>query len=237
MIQLSKKHIISFLVLLSILVFSCGDSGGGSDPDPNPNPDPEGNLPRKAQAILPANGEPCSEFEEVVGDPTKVLIFFEWSSAQLAQEYEIRIFAGQNQVFNESTASLESSTILDGGKSYTWYIIAKNTEGETQSDTFSFTTPGEPDGNYAPYAAQISLDYNSSTSEMSVSWVGGDEDGDSLTYDVKVWEEGVLIEDFTELTETSLDPITVFPIFEYRVEVISTDSFGDFSVSTVSLVY
>ena len=233
MIGTSKRYII-YSVFTIFLVVSCNDSAAS---DPNTDSEPQMNLPGKVQGTLPINGEPCSEFEEVDGELSKALIFFEWDSTPFAQNYEIRIFNGGNQVFIESTSSLASNAILDKGKSYTWSIIAKNAYGETTSDTFSFTTPGEPIGNFAPYAAQITLNFASDTTEMSISWIGSDEDGDTLTYDVRLWENDELFMEFNDLTISSLDPISVNPTYTYMVEVVSIDNPGNFSISKATLIY
>ncbi len=228
MIQAFKKYI--FL----LLIVGLGSCGGSDSSDPAPD---EPNFPGKAQGTLPANGEPCSEFEEVPGDPSKASIFFKWTSAEFTRDYELKVFEGQNEVLREIFTSLETSIVLDKGKSYSWSVTTKNDEGETSSDTFSFTTPGEPVGNYAPYAAEITISFNIATSQMSLSWLGSDEDGDSLTYDVSIWQDGELLVTFNDLLSGAVDNVAVVQQSQYDIEVTSKDGFGNFSISKTSKTF
>lgn len=228
MIRAFKKYV--FL----LLIMGLSSCGGSDSSDPGPD---EPNFPGKAQGTLPVNGEPCSEFEEVLEDPSKASIFFKWTSAEFARDYELMVFEGQSEVLRETFTSLETSIILDKGKSYSWSVTARNDEGETLSDTFSFTTPGEPVGNYAPYAAEITISFNTATSEMSLSWIGSDEDGDSLTYDISIWQDGELLVTFNDLSSGTVDNVAVIPQSQYDIEVTSKDGFGNFSISKTSKTF
>ncbi|MGX1930101.1 hypothetical protein [Flagellimonas sp. 2504JD4-2] len=224
-----------FSISLVGILFSCGGSG---DSTPDPDPDPiVVNLPKKAQGLLPANGEPCSEFQDVSSEPSKAEIFFEWTSAEFADSYELKVFESQNEIFSQTLSATETKVVLDRGKSYSWSIISKNDDGETASDTFSFTAPGEPIGNYVPYAAEITVDFNSNSSEMNVSWQGSDEDGDELMFDVTISEDGAIIEEHVDLTVSTLDPIAVIVNTIYEIQVISKDGAGNFSVSETTAVF
>ena len=71
--------------------------------------------------------------------------------------------------------------------------------------------------------------------EMSIGWIGNDEDNDVLTYDVKVWEnENVLMEE-ANYTLDSLEPVLFLNGESYSVEVVSKDTSGNFSISTMSV--
>ena len=181
---------------------------------------------------LPANAETCSDFEAVPGETDKATIFFSWSAAENATSYLVKVLESGTEVGSTTVTATTTELTLEKGKSYSWSITAKNKLGETQSNTFSFTTPGEPIGNFAPYAAEISVDLNESNDELAISWMGNDEDGDSLTYDVIIKEDDVIIREYLDLTVVQLDPINTSAGLTYIVQVISRDSFGNFSVST-----
>lgn len=188
-------------------------------------------IPGKAQATLPENGEPCADFEAVSGEPLKVAVHFQWTAVEFAEQYELRVFESQNEVYNETFTIPEATVVVDRGKSYSWSITAKNDYGKTVSNTFSFTTPGEAMGNYVPYAAVISVAFNTTTSEMEVSWVGSDEDGDTLLYDVVVKEDETILLEVKNLAADFLNSIPFVSAATYTIAVISKDNFGNFSIS------
>ncbi len=209
------------LVVFGLTFFSCG----GNDDRPPVD------LPEKAIGTLPANNEPCSEYEEVVGDDAKVLVLFEWNTAQFADSYVLTVLEGSVQVFKNSFSAPSTKKKLDRGKTYTWFLASVNEDGRTIGDSYSFSTPGVPIGNFAPYTAVITITFDEVTSEMEVSWTGSDEDGDPLTYDVKVFEEGRSIFETVDLASTAIAPIVFRIGTEYSVEVISKDGSGNFSIS------
>ncbi len=228
-------EVTSLVFLVLILLVACSDGEGGSDDGPEPPPSQNETPPAKAIGTLPANGEPCSDYEEVVGDDSKVLVLFNWNAAQFTDSYVLTILEGNNQVFNNSFNSLSTSVELDRGKTYTWSVTSVNEDGQTNGDSYSFTTPGVPIGNFAPYTAEITVMFNEVTSEMTVSWVGSDEDGDPLTYDVQVFEEGISIFESLDLTVSEIDPISFISNANYEVEVISRDDSGNFSISKLEV--
>ena len=227
--ELKPTIIKLFGVTMIGILFSCGGGGGGEEP-----PIEQKNPPAKAIGVLPANGEPCSDYEEVSGSDTKVLILFKWNAAQFAQSYEVVVSDGNNEIARKSVGTLETKIELDRGKTYSWQINSINGDGEATSNTNSFTTPGVPVGNYVPYAAEITIGFDTVNLEMTVSWVGNDADGDELTYDITVWENGSIILEETDYAQDSFDPITIKNGEIYTVEVISKDSFGNSSISTTS---
>nr|WP_299068172.1 hypothetical protein [uncultured Allomuricauda sp.] len=228
--MISHKNILGIIVLSSLL-FACG----GSDSSGDTPPDEQAQVPAKTVGTLPENGEPCSDFEEVSGNPFKVSVRFGWNSAQFAQNYALKVFENQTEVSSTTVNTLQTDVVLDRGKTYTWSVTAINSDGETLGDTYSFTTPGVPVGNYAPYAAEITVNFDMTSSEMSVSWIGRDEDGDTLVYDVKVIEgENAIVEE-TEVSTNFLQPINYMSEVEYGVEVISRDPNGNFSISLTEM--
>lgn len=226
MIEIFKRNVF-FLWMLVAVLSSCEKS---KDADTVVEKEPI-NTPAMAQGTLPLNGEPCADVEGVSGEPLKVLVLFQWTAAEYAVNYELRVFESQNEIYSETLTSLGSTVELDRGKSYTWAVNAKNSDGETVGNTLSFTTPGEPIGNYVPYAAAVTVAFDEMTSEMEVSWIGRDEDGDTLTYDVLIKENENLIIEFRDLSVDSLDAIPFVPTSYYEIEVTSKDSHGNFSIS------
>ena len=227
------KSISGFLYFsILTLIAACGGGGGGGQPAPEP--EPSGDFPAKVVGSLPANGEPCSDYEEVTSDTSKVEILFKWNTAQFTDSYELIVMEGGTEVFRQNYTVLEARVQLQRGKTFSWAIKSINKFGETSGNTYSFTTPGTAIGNFAPYAAQITLGFDVDTMEMSVNWIGSDEDADVLTYDVKVWENDILLMEEVDYTSDSLPLISFISGESYTVEVVSKDSSGNYSGSTVS---
>nr|WP_299338163.1 hypothetical protein [Allomuricauda sp.] len=219
-------------LLVVMMVLSCSSGGEDSPEPPVVEPPIETiNVPAKAVGVLPANGEPCSEYETVPTDASKVLVAFQWNEAQFAQSYVLVALEDNMEVFRDTFTALQAAVELDRGRTYTWRLISRNNDGETVGDTYSFTTPGTPIGNYAPYAAAITLAFDTNTLELSVSWVGSDEDGDTLVYDVTLRENNGILVQMEDLNQDFLDPVPYLVGAEYTVEVISKDPQGNFSVS------
>jgi hypothetical protein len=214
-----------WLIAGVVLFLSCSQSSTEKQPEEETNP------PSKAIGLLPLNGEPCSDYSPVFGDDSKVAILIQWNTAQEAEQYRLVMWEEGSQVLSQTTNSLELEVEVQRGRTYMWAVTAINSYGETSGDTYSFTTPGVPVGNYAPYAAEIVAEFDAISLEISISWTGKDEDGDPLLYNVRVTEEGQTIEELLESEATSLDPIPYGSGLEYWVEVISKDGAGNFSVS------
>ncbi len=214
-------------MLMTVVLFSCGGGGGNGEEPPEEKAEP----PAKVVGTLPANGEPCSDYEEVPGNDSKVLIPFKWNAAQLAQSYTLAVIQGSTQVFENSLSTLEAKVELDRGRTYSWSVTSANADGETNGDTYSFTTPGIPESNFAPYAATISIEFNIENSVMSISWIGSDEDGDELVYDITVWEGDTIMVEENDLAAVTIDPIAYANGEKYTVEVVSKDPSGSSSIS------
>ncbi|MER3375331.1 MAG: hypothetical protein RIM83_11900 [Allomuricauda sp.] len=226
------KHIIELYIIFVVvgIFFSCSGGEGGEQP-----PEDEVNLPEKAIGVLPVNGEPCSDYEEIAGNDTQVLISFNWNSARYAQSYEVIILDAGNEIVRKNVEGLQTKIELDRGKTYTWQIESINDDGSSASNTYSFTSPGIPQRNFAPYAAAITVEFDTINSEMLISWVGSDEDGDALSYDALIYQSNELIYEFNDLSDTFLPPISYILSREYSIEVTSEDSFGNFSISEVTV--
>ena len=192
-------------------------------------------VPTKATGTLPANGEPCSEFEPIPNDDTKVSILFKWDAAQNAVNYELKVLLGNEQAATTTIGAHEATVTLDRGKTYTWSVTSKNEAGNTVSDTYSFTTPGLSEGNYAPYAAEITTEFETVNKFLNVSWIGTDEDGDDLTYDVLITENETIILEETDFINTYISGIGYTDDTSYNINIVSKDGTGNFSVSEVTI--
>lgn len=226
------KSTFTQLLLVSAIILLFGCEKGSSTEKQLID---ETSTPGKVVGILPANGEPCADYTEVTNEDSKVLVLFNWNAAQFAQSYILVVSESSNEVFKNSFTTLNAEVQLDKGKTYTWYMISINKDKETSGDTFSFTTPGIPVGNFAPYAAEITVEFDNDTFEMQVSWLGNDEDGDSLKYDVKVLESETVLIEYSDLELTSIDPIVFSPGTTYEIEVTSMDSNGNSSKSILNI--
>lgn len=222
------RHSFIFFILI-VIVSSCEEAAT------NELDDLSIELVGKPEGILPTNAETCSDFTEVEGEIDKAIIFFTWSAAANADNYLIEVIATGMVTSSATVNTTSTELILKKGTSYSWRITAKNDSSETQSDTFSFITPGEGTGNFAPYAADITMDFNAETSALVISWIGKDKDGDTLTYDVFVKENDEIIIDDKDLTIVALSPIIAVAGATYVVQVTSKDSFGNFAISTQTL--
>lgn len=229
---ISTHHI---LIISSLIFFaSCSNGGDSVDDGPIEPPEQNGTPPVKAVGTLPVNGEPCSDYEEVEGDDSKIRVLFTWNAAQFAESYLLTVLEAGSEVFNNSQNTLSANVELDRGKTYTWSITSVNGDGQTNGDTYSFTTPGTPIGNYAPYAAEITVTFDPEF--MLVSWIGNDEDGDDLTYDIKIFEEGEQILELSDISSSQIDPVDYTPNTEYIVQIDSKDPLGSSSESSLSII-
>ena len=218
------------LALVFVLLNSCDKSTPAETEKQIDKP-----VPTKATGTLPANGEPCSEFESIPNDDTKVSILFNWNAAQNAVNYELKVLLGNEQAAITTVGAQEAMVTLDRGKTYTWTVTSKNESGSTVSDTYSFTTPGLSEGNYAPYAAEIITEFEPVAQLLTVNWTATDEDGDSLTYDVIITENETVILEEIDFVNTSISIIGFIDDTNYTIKVVSKDGTGNFSVSEVSV--
>lgn len=222
----------SFFIGLGLLV-SCG--GGGNDsPD-----EPVLNLPAKPALTLPINGENCSEYTVVANDQTKAEISFGWASTTYATSYILVITQSGNTVVNQTLTGISYKAILDKGKTYSWTVTAKNKDGENVSATNSFTTPGNPIGNYVPYAAIINFSVNTGTSMASLSWVGKDEDSNAieLKYDIEIKEDNTVLQSLTNKTQTTVPDFAVKMNSTYQIKINTIDKYGSYSSSVYTYTY
>lgn len=231
----------SIVLLLTLgLIISCSDSGGDSgEPNNNENPDPVVNVPAKPVAILPANGETCADYNSIGSDDSKAGIDFSWNKVTDAKTYILKVAKSETLVVNKELAGTSNYVILDKGETYNWTVTAKNSAGESISITNSFTTPGEPIGNYVPYAAVINFDINTDNDMASLSWVGNDQNDavEDLTFNILVTEDDIELISLEDTTQTSVSDFNVIFNSTYKIEIKTTDASGSTSISVFNYTY
>lgn len=230
MIIIRNIKTICFSVSLGLLV-SCG--GGSSDGEPKEN------LPAKPNLSLPVNGENCSIYTVVASDNTKAEISFSWAGATYATSYALVVTQAGTEVVNKEISTTSYKAILDKGKTYSWTVTAKNKKGVNASTTNSFTTPGNPIGNYVPYAAVINFSVNATSSMASLSWVAKDEDSATtdLKYDIEIKKDNVVIQSLTNQTLTSIADFAAVLNATYQIKINTIDKQGSYSTSIVTYTY
>jgi len=219
---------ICLFIGLGLLV-SCG---GGND-------SPKANLPETPSLTLPLDQETCSDYTVVSSNPAKAQIKFTWGSTAYTTSYVLIITQAETTVVNQTLTSTSYDVVLDKGKTYSWTITAKNKDGEKTSATRSFTTPGNPIGNFVPYAAIINFNVNSSTSMASLSWIGKDEDSvvSELKYDVEIKKDNIVIQSLTNLTTTSISDFAAILNATYQIKIKTKDKYGSYSNSVLTYTY
>ncbi|MGC9772045.1 fibronectin type III domain-containing protein [Fervidobacterium islandicum] len=123
---------------------------------------------------------------------------FEWTNVEDPDEddvsYEFVLQLGTGIVHRRSAVLSNSYTIdvnslLDVGKTYTWYVVAKDKHGgRTESDRFTFETyrnspPSKPT---SPYPANKARNLPNRIERFA--WECTDEDGDPLKFDIYIGE-------------------------------------------------
>lgn len=211
------------------LLISCG---GGSDT-------PKANLPGTPALTLPIDQETCTDYTVVSSNSAKAQIKFTWATTVYATSYVLVITQAGTTVLNQTLTTTSYDVILDKGKTYSWTITAKNEDGEKTSATRSFTTPGNPIGNYVPYAAVINFNVSSTTSMASLSWVGKDEDSTTseLKYDIEIKKDNVVIQSLTNQTSTSIADFAAVLNSTYQIKIKTIDKFGSYSYSVLTYTY
>ena len=175
-----KKLYFTFLILISLIVISCGgkDDGGGGDVDP---PDPI-NSPTSTTLVSPANNTECLDGENVE---------FRWNSSQYTDTYTINVKNLLTQsVISQSTTSTTITIQLERGQPYSWYIVSSsNSSSDTaESEKWKFYLKGDQTSNYAPFPADLikpTAEATAAPGSIEFEWSGSDVDtGDTLTYDL-----------------------------------------------------
>ena len=175
------------LLIIGILIWSCGGSdggndGGGNDPTPTPNTAPTA----VSQLIYPTSNLLCIDSN----------VTFEWAPSTDAEgntiSYILKVALDNNMtnvVEQVTTTNTTRTLTLQPGTAYYWNVTAKDSEDSAApSTTYAFYTEGQGVSNYAPFLASLvapTEDDIVSAGTATLSWSGADVDAsDTLTYDV-----------------------------------------------------
>ncbi|MBT8183395.1 MAG: hypothetical protein KJN76_01035 [Eudoraea sp.] len=222
------------ILLMGVLLVSCGGGDSGGDPDPQPDPVA---APSAATLIFPDNNTECNE-GDVVSD-TQSRVTFQWNASQNTDSYEINIKNLNSNNTSKSNSNTNSADItIERGVPYEWFVVSKATgTAETASSaTWKFYNQGPGIENYAPFPAEAvypnrgaSID---SSGPITLEWTASDVDNDLAEFDVYFGMEPDPVT-LVETTAESTSEVTVASGETYYWRIISRDSQGNTSQSEI----
>lgn len=224
-----KKSI--FIVVLGIILWSCGGSGGEKPPVVAEN-----NAPTTPTLIYPSANLLCIENS----------ITFKWNASTDPDPgdtvtYQIEI--AKNNSFSQIVESITNTSTsrdisLEKGVAYYWRVSAKDTKNKTSSYSTvnSFYTEGNGVSNYLPFSAEIgepNLNAVVKESSTTLTWNASDVDNDPLTYDVYFGTDNPPATKVgSNLTDKSID-VTLTNSTTYYWNVIVKDDKGGQTIGQV----
>lgn len=244
-----NSYTIGLLILFGLFI-SCSPSGD-EDPDPvnnsNPVTNPTGNTggttsnpPGSFSLTFPNNNEVCQEGAAIANQPNKWLIEFKWAASSNADKYEITVVESESgsEVAKSETSSTNQYIEVDKGRLYRWSVKAINEDGEYTSSQWSFYSKGGVIGNFVPYPAyNIAFEFDNNNDLLTVSWDAADEDGDSLTFDVSILENGNEIYNESGLTSSVITGIPVLLNATYQAIITVKDGISSTTKVSQEVVY
>lgn len=170
-----------FIVVLGLILWSCGGSGGDTPPVVVDN-----KAPSTPTLFYPSANLLCIENA----------IEFKWNASTDPEgdaiSYQIQI--AKDNSFTQIVESITNTSTtrditLDKGVAYYWRVSAKDTKNNSSSYSAvnSFYTEGNGISNYLPFSPEIVAPLLNAVVQESVitlTWNGSDVDNDPLTYDV-----------------------------------------------------
>jgi len=149
------------------------------------------------------------------------------------------IYFGENNpppiVVNNQTSTTYDPGTMDYNTSFYWKIIAWDNSSEfTEGPIWKFTT--EKLTNTPPYQPSDPDPANGSTGiniDADLLWIGGDPDGDVVTYDVYFSDTDPPSIVVNNQTGTTYDPGTMDFVKTYYWQVVAWDTQGEFTKSPV----
>ncbi|WP_282179123.1 hypothetical protein [Maribacter stanieri] len=211
------------LILMGLLVVSCGGSDDGNSPTP-----PEEKELGAFNLLFPDNNLICTEGEDNGVDG--VNIEFQWAASSNATSYELEITNQENNTTDTRTVNSTSLAVgLPKGTQFSWTVTAILGAKTLASDSWNFYSEGTSTENFAPFPAEISVSDNGDGT-VTVFWIGEDLDNDLVNYDVYIGTSGNLV----LILENTTDENTNYNITageQYVVQVVSKDSSDNTSTS------
>jgi len=201
------------------------------------SPPPPSTAPGKATLIFPKQNEVCTEGR--ILSLAETAIDFRWETAENTDTYELTVKnLVTGEVVSQSTAELHLEMNLKRNAPYSWFIISKSRQtGITaKSDVFKFYNAGPGILSYAPFPAEIIAPVmgqavSVQNSMISLDWNGNDVDGDLINYDVYFGTTQTPELLRSNLTESSLNEVSVKSKSTYYWRVVSRDRRGNTSDS------
>lgn len=182
------KKILYLVIVLGVILSSCGGSGG----DDYPTPEPVNTKPSDPLNLKPINNLLCIDN----------FVTFEWSASIDSEgdviKYQLQIATdnqfSQNIQTKDNLSSASTQISLEKGVAYYWRVKAIDSKNASSdySKTFQFYTKGDGELNYVPFLPGIvapTLNGIVQTNTVKLEWTASDIDGDSLKYDVYLGTE------------------------------------------------
>ena len=194
---MSSIKLYSTFILL-ILMIGCSSKGDDPANDVNPQGNDDNNNdnteevapPLAAELIFPEDNTECNEGE--IESDFRSIVTFEWTAAQRADSYTVKIINLENQqVLTVNTTDTEAPVSISRGTPYEWYVLSQTngTNANAKSETWQFFNAGPGIESHSPFPAELLsplddsvLDYG--TDRLYLEWEGNDLDNDLLVYEV-----------------------------------------------------
>ncbi len=226
------KNILYLVIVIAVILSSCGGSGGGDTPTPEPvNTKPSNPLNSK-----PTNNLLCIDN----------LVTFEWSASTDPEgdviKYQLQIATdnqfSQNVQTRDNLNSTSTQISLERGIAYYWRVKAIDSKNASSdySNTYQFYTEGDGELNYVPFLPSIvapSLNEIVKTNSVKLEWTGSDTDGDSLVFDVYFGTENPPTTKFVEDLNEPYVTVNLTASKDYYWKVVVKDDKGGSAIGQV----
>jgi ribosomal protein L31 len=138
--------------------------------------------------------------------------------------YDVYLGTDPNPPFYKTVSAPSLKVTLKNDTTYYWYVKAKDSLGAVSTGPlWSFTT------NRHPYVPSNPSPANGSTNvplNVTLSWIGGDPDGDKVTYDVYLGTDPSKLPLYTTTTEPSVSVSNLKKYTTYYWYVVAKDDKG-----------
>lgn len=240
--------IVVILFLLAGGVPAAAHSGGSLASDPADRPrEPEVLVKRILLPIVMKGGQSVNHPPSLPSNPKpanavngqSVVVTLGWSGDDPDGDvvsYDVYFEASDDTpdvlISDNQMAQSLNPGVLAASTTYYWQVIATDEHGlSTSGSVWHFTTAAAPHANAAPNEPATPNPADTASGQATVitlSWSGGDPDGDSVAYDVyfeaRDTTPDVLISD--NQTAQSLDPGILSTSTTYYWQIIATDEHG-----------
>jgi len=225
-----KKAFRLSAILLSItIIFIACKKNNNDEPIP---------IPSTVTLSTPSNSAACIQGTSANGVTASVE--FTWSAASNVESYQIVIKDLSLQTsLNYTTTSTSYTAKLNTNTPYSWYIMAKNSSGNTTSDTWKFYLSATPASNYIPFPADLTTpalgatinSNGAATVQVTFQWTGSDPDNNIASYafyldNTNASKQVVAAQTTTSFTQN-------ISTGTYFWKIVTTDKAGNTSTSTV----